>query len=156
MYTPSIYALADVVWPALLFASYERGVAAIVTGLIAEFLVLRYVFPMDWKKAVLVDATMNFASSLVGAFAIPLGGLLWELYPGVLIYKMLNTGTFNPITWAATCVMAIFISTGIETCVVRYAFHFQITKRRFWAVALANLLCTIIAYLSMIKHPPQF
>ena len=63
--------LADVVWPALLFASYERGVAAIVTGLIAEFLVLRYVFPMGWKKAILIDITMNFASSLVGAVAIP-------------------------------------------------------------------------------------
>ncbi len=156
MYTPSLYVLADVVWPALLFASYERGVAAIVTGLIAEFLVLRYLFPMGWKKAIVVDLCMNLASSLVGAVAIPLAGLLWEFFPGALIYKMLHTGTFNPVTWAATCGMAIFISTGIETCVVRYAFRFEITKRRFWAIALANLLSTAIAFVSMIKHPPQF
>src|ERR1017187_485682 len=123
--------LADVVWPALLLASYERGVAAVAAGLVTELLVLRFVFPMAWKKALLVDISMNLASSLVGAVAIPLAGFLWEFFPGVLIYKIFNMGTFNPVTWTATCGMAIFISTGVETSIVRYLFHFQISKRRF-------------------------
>jgi hypothetical protein len=127
-----------------------------VTGLAVELLVLRFVFPMSWNKALLVDVRMNLASSLVGAIAIPLAGFAWEFFPGSILYKIFNMGTFNPVTWTATCVMAVFISTGIEVGIVRYPFGYRITYRRFWAIALANLLSTAVAYLSMLKHPPKF
>ena len=126
-----------------------------MTGLLAEFIVLRFVFPMSWKKALVVDLVMNLASGLVGAVAVPLAGVIWEFFPGSLYMKAFNMGTFNPITWTATCLMAIFISAAIEVAVVRYAFKFTITKRRFWAVVLANVLSTAIAYISMVRHPPQ-
>jgi hypothetical protein len=147
--------LADFVWPALILASRMRSLAPIIAGLIFEFLVLRFVFPMPWKKAAVVDLLMNAASGLAGVVLIPLAGFIWELFPGIFIYKLFNIGTFNPMTWAATCVMAVFISTGIEVLVVRFAFGFEITRRRFWCMALANLGSTAIAWASLQIHPPQ-
>ena len=92
---------------------------------------------MPWKKALLVDVVMNAASALVGYFVFP------------------GWGTFNVLGWAATCAIAVFLSTGIETLVVRLVFRFAITKRRFWAITLANLGSTAIAFVSMVRHPPN-
>jgi hypothetical protein len=147
--------LADLVWPALILADRMRSLTAILAGLIFEFLILRYVFPMTWKRALLIDLTMNAASALVGAILIPVAGIIWEFFPGTLIYHMFHMGTFNPLTWMATCVMAVFISTGIEVLVVRMLFAFDITKRRFWSIAVANLGSTFIAWISLQIHPPQ-
>jgi len=130
--------------------------APILAGLFFEFLVLRYFFPMPWKKAVIIDLVINAASGIVGALLIPLAGIIWEFFPGLILYKVLNMGTFNPLTWAATCIMAVFISTGIETLVIRFGFKFEITKRRFWSLALANLGSTAIAWISLQIHPPRF
>jgi hypothetical protein len=110
---------------------------------------------MRWKKALLVDLVMNLASGLLGAVAIPLAGMLWEYFPGTLFYKAFHLGTFNPITWTATCLMAIFISSAVESVVVRYLFKFELDSKRFWAVVGANVLSTAIAFISLIRHPPQ-
>ena len=156
MASGELRALADMVLPALLLAARQRGIPAIAVGLLIELLVLHYVFPMSWKRATLLDLVMNAASGLAGALILPAAGFLWEFFPGSLYMKALHVGTFNPITWTATCVMAVFISSGIEVAVVRYAFKFDITKRRFWCIALANLLSTAVAFVSLLVRPPQF
>jgi hypothetical protein len=151
-----VIGLLDFVWPALLLSARMRGIWPVLIGLILELIVLRYLFPMSWKRAAAVDLTMNAISGIVGAFAIPLAGMAWEYFPGLLLYKWLNWGTFNPVTWTATCVMAVFISTGIETLVVWKLFSYQVTSRRFWSIATANLLSTALAWGSLVIRPPQF
>jgi hypothetical protein len=151
----TIALLADFVWPALILAVRMRSVAPILAGLVFEFLVLRYIFPMVWKKAVLIDLVMNAASGLLGVVLIPLAGFIWEFFPGMFLYKLFHMGTFNPMTWAATCLMAVFISTGIEVLVVWRFFDFEVTKRRFWSLALANLGSTAIAWVSLLIHTPR-
>jgi biotin transporter BioY len=113
-------------------------------------------FPAELEEAIIVDVTMNAASAALGAFLLPAAGFLWEFFPGQLYMGWLHMGTFNPITWAATCIIAVFLSTGIESAVVRVLFGYELTKRRFWSVALANLLSTAIAFCSLLIHPPQF
>ena len=132
-----------------------RSLSPILTGLIFELLILRYIFPMTLAKALLVDIAMNAASALAGAVIIPLVGLLWEIFPGMVIYPIFHMGTFNPLTWAATCLMATFVSTGIEVFVVTKAFSFETTKRRFWSIALANAGSTAIAWASLLMHPAR-
>ena len=110
---------------------------------------------MPWKKALLVDVVMNAASALVGYFVFPWVGLAWEFPGGSAIEKLTGWGTFNVLGWAATCAIAVILSNGIETLVVRLVFRFAITKRRFWAITLANLGSTAIAFVSMVRHPPN-
>lgn len=150
-----IQSLADVIWPALLLAARMRSLTPILTGLLLELLILRYIFPLGWKKALIIDLSMNAISSLAGAILIPLAGMAWEVFPGLILYHKLNMGTFNPVTWAATCVMAVFISTGIEVAVVRFLFVLEITRKRFWTIAPANFGSTLIAWISLQIHPPQ-
>jgi hypothetical protein len=147
--------LADVVWPALYLAAKLYSLIPILAGLLFELLVLRYLFPMPWKKALLVDIVMNAASALVGYFVFPWVGLAWEFTGGEAIDRLLGWGTFNPIGWATACAMAVFLSAGIEALVVRWIFRFAMTKRRFWAIALANLGSTAIAFVRMVRHPPN-
>jgi S-formylglutathione hydrolase FrmB len=38
------------------------------------------------------------------------------------MYRVFNIGTFNPITWGATCLAAALLNTGVEYMVLRIAF----------------------------------
>jgi hypothetical protein len=53
-------------------------------------------------------------SSLLGWALIPLAGVAWEIFPSIPLYKLLDIGTFNPGTWAATIIHTILLvaSTG--------------------------------------------
>jgi hypothetical protein len=72
-----------------------------------------------------------------------------------LIMWAFETGTFNPYTWAGTCLFSIFISAGIETAVVRWIFQYKISAKRFWWIALANIGSLSIAFVSLLLRPPQ-
>ena len=147
--------VADVVWPALVLERRMLSILPILFGLVFEAAVLRYGFPMPWEKAVLVDVVMNGISTVAGILLLPLAGFLWEFFPGLLLEKLFKMGTFNPYTWAATCLLAMFLSTGIETAVVRWIFQYIISAKRFWLIAFANLGSVAIAFISLLIHPPR-
>src|SRR4029078_4473643 len=102
--------IADVVWPALFLEMRLLAWWAIAAGLIVELFFVRWLTAFGWGKSIVADIAMNAASSLLGVVLIPLAGVAWEFFPGVLIYKFLKIGTFNPGTWAATFLMAVFIN----------------------------------------------
>ena len=68
---------------------------------------------MSWKKAAVVDVVMNAVSTGAGIVLISALGFAWEFFPGLVLYKVFNVGTFNPGTWAATFVMAVLATTAI-------------------------------------------
>ncbi len=39
---------------------------------------------------------MNTVSAGVGIIVIPVLGLVWEIFPGIALYKFFNIGTLNP------------------------------------------------------------
>jgi hypothetical protein len=148
--------LADVVWPSLFLEQRLLSTWVIVAGLLIEWLVLwRGGFGLTWKKAVIVDVVMNFASTVVGIALVPLAGLAWEFLPGRLIYTVWHHGTFNPMTWIATLVLAVAITLGIEAMVVRGVFKILLGHRRFWTLAAANLATVSIAFVSVFVNPPK-
>jgi hypothetical protein len=113
--------LADMVWPALILEQRILSVLPIAAGLAVEWLVLwRADFGLSWKRAAVVDLAMNTVSTGAGIVTIPVLGFLWEIFPGLVIYKLFNIGTFNPGTWLATFVMAVLATTSIEAGVVRW------------------------------------
>ena len=149
--------LADMVWPALILERRILSALPISAGLVVEWLVLwRASFGLSWKKAAVVDLVMNAVSTGAGLVAIPLLGFLWEIFPGLLVYKLFNVGTFNPGTWLATFVMAVLATTATEAAVIRWGFKIPLGSRRFWILCVANVVSVAIAFASLWTNPPKF
>ncbi len=145
---------ADVVWPALYLEMRLLSSVPIVAGLIVECFVLRYGFGLTWKRAVWVDVVMNAVSTAAGVVLIPIAGIMWEIFPGSVMYKFFNIGTFNPATWTATYVMAVLLTTAIEAAVVKWLFKIPLKRGRFWMLCGANAMSVGIAFVSLMLRPP--
>jgi hypothetical protein len=147
--------LADVVWPALILEQRLLSAIPIIAGLLTEWLALRLGgFGLSWKRAAVVDVVMNLVSTAAGVPLIPLLGLAWEIFPGLVMYRFLNIGTFNPGTWVATFLMATLATTAVEAAVVKWGFKIALGWRRFGILGLANTLSVAIAFVSLWLRPP--
>jgi len=148
--------LADVVWPALLLEGRILTWWAILVGLIIEYFFVRRITDLSFSRAAFADVAMNAGSALLGILLIPIAGLIWELFPGIILYKVFNIGTFNPGTWIATILMAAAINTFIERFVLRKFFKQPVVgKRGFWLLFAGNVISIAIAFASIIYKPPQ-
>lgn len=138
--------LANLVWPALFLQNGLLSVRPILIGSLVEYLFIRQLTKFSIWKAILAVLTANGASTLLGFILIPLAGLVWELFPGILLYQFLNLGTFNPITWGATLLIAAAINALLETYVLAVIFKNPIGKRGFWWLFAANMVSVGIAF----------
>ncbi len=146
-------ALANMVWPALFLEVRLFSWWAISLGLLIEFLAIRWIFKIRWSKAVVADVAANFGSALLGIPLIPMAGILWELFPGSVYMHFLKWGTFNPITWGATYVLAILINAAVESFVLRRFFRLPVGRKQFFALAGANALSVGVAFVSLFLAP---
>jgi len=105
------------------------------------------------KKAVLADVTMNAASTILGTICLAIAGIIWEAFPGLVLYKGFHIGTFNPITWSATFILAVIINTWIEAIVLRAGFGCRLERRRVVALFLANSVTVALAGIELRWHP---
>ena len=147
---------ADVVWPALLLEGRILTWWAILIGLIVEYFVVRGITNLSFSRAAFADVAMNAGSAILGILLIPIAGIIWEIFPGMIIYKVFNIGTFNLGTWIATILMAAAINTFIERFVLRKVFKQPVVgKRGFWLLFAGNAISISIAFASIIYKPPQ-
>ena len=154
---PTQLILADIVWPALILEQRILNVLPIAAGLVVEWLFLwRADFGLSWKRAVVVDLVMNTVSTGAGIVTIPVLGFLWEIFPGLVIYKLFNIGTSNPGTWLTTFVMPVLATNSVEALVVRFGFKIPLGSRRFWILCAANVISVAIAFASLWTNPPKF
>lgn len=129
---------------------------AILAGLIIEYFFVRLITNLPPAKTVWADVAMNAASAALGLFLIPIAGIAWEFFPGIIIYKIFNIGTFNPGTWVATIFMAAFINTFIERAALRKFFEQPVTGRReFWLLFAGNFLSVALAFASLLAFRPK-
>ncbi|MHB8137854.1 MAG: hypothetical protein ACYDGO_05635 [Smithellaceae bacterium] len=142
-------ACADVVWPALYLISRMVTWWSIAVGLVVEYLFVRQLTQFDIKKSIIVDLSMNVASCLVGIILIPLLGVGWEVFPGIVLYKMFGIGTFNPGTWTATFLIAVFVNAFLENFVINKGFKKTLGWRGFWWLSIANGVSVGIALVSI-------
>jgi hypothetical protein len=145
--------LADVIWPAAFLENRLLSVWIISAGLFIEYFIVWRVTSLGVWRSILADVTMNAASTLLGIVLIPLAGIAWEFFPGILLYKWFNLGTFNPGTWAATFVLAVLINSVLEMTVLRVAFKQRFGKRLFLWLCLANALSVGLAMASFLIYP---
>ena len=134
----STAALADMVWPALILETRLFSWWAITVGLVAEYLFVRVFFRRSIQSSLVATLAANAASSLAGVVLIPLVGIVWEFFPGMIYMTLLNWGTFNPITWAATFALACAVNTLIEIQVYKRGFAWTVRRREFVGIFLAN------------------
>jgi hypothetical protein len=147
---------ADVIWPSLILERRLLCALPISAGLVAEWVALFFGgFGLSWKKTIVVDLVMNTVSSIVGIFLIPILGIVWEIFPGSLIYWIFQVGTFNPVTWLATFLLSTCASTAIEAVVIGRGFKIPLDWKRFWILFAANAVSTAIAFVSLWIHPPR-
>ena len=144
---------ADVVWPALFLEIRLFSWWAIAVGLVAEYLFIRWLFKQTIQRSLIATVAANAASSVAGILLIPLAGILWEFFPGMIYMKALNWGTFNPITWAATFVIACLVNTAIEALVYKNGFKLTVRKREFWWIFVANAVSVGVAFVTLFMVP---
>lgn len=129
---------------------------AILAGLIVEYFFVRGITDLSFSRAAWADIAMNALSAVLGVLLIPIAGLILEIFPGIVIYKIFNIGTFNPGTWMETILMAAAINTYIERFALRKFFKQPVVGRRcFWMLFLANAISITLAVGSLFCYPPK-
>ncbi len=128
------------VWPALVLETKLLSVPIILTSLLIEALILKIIFTLSIQTALWRSIMINLASALCGILFIPVAGVIWEFFPGLMLYPLLGVGTFNPLTWAATFLMALALTTSIELAVIRRFYGIRIRQKDALLWTAANLV----------------
>jgi len=144
-------ALANVVWPALYLETRLFSWWAIGIGLLVEFFFLRWLFGLSYKQAALADLSANAVSAVTGLVLIPVAGFLWELFPGSLINWVFDWGTFNPVTWLGTFLLACVVNALLEAIVYRTWFvrDLRFRSKQFVWLILVNAISVGVAVASL-------
>jgi hypothetical protein len=146
--------LADVVWPALYIIARSYTWWGISLGLVIEYVTLRAIANVSWRKAVLAVLAVNAVTALAGYFAIPLLTFAWEYVLEYTIYQFLHLGTFNPIGWCSTILVMGAITGFPEYLLLRFAFRTEFKRRwpsLWWW--FANCLSVLVAFISVVIWP---
>ncbi|GMW00753.1 MAG: hypothetical protein AMXMBFR84_18900 [Candidatus Hydrogenedentota bacterium] len=147
---------ADLVWPALVLETGLTTWWIIAVGLLVEFVAILWVWKLPPGKAALITLCANLLSTLLGMILIPLAGVAWEVFPGLVFYFVFGIGTFNPITWTATFILAVLINTFLEGAAIHYLFKQPFGKRYALWLGAANAVSVAVAFANIMLNPPKF
>lgn len=147
--------LANVVWPALYLETRLFSWWAISFGLIIEYFFIKQIFNLESKYTLKAVLVANIISAILGIILIPLGGLIWEIFPGLIFYHFFELGTFNPITWGGTFLLASFINAIVEGLAYEKIFKIELLlkSRKFLYLFLINMLSASLAFISIWIYP---
>ena len=145
--------VADVVWPGLFLGVKLVGLTVILVGLLVEFCALWLVLKFPWPKAILADVVMNLVSVVPGAVLLGIASVGWEIFPGIAMYQWLGVGTFNPVTWSATFVMAVLINASLESATLRFVFKYPFSRKVLVTLLVANSVSVAVAGVGLYLKP---
>jgi hypothetical protein len=146
--------LTDVVWPILYILARSCTWWGIALGLVVEYLALRWIANINWKKAVIAVVAVNAATSLLGVVAIPLLTFAWEFILTYTVYQVVRVGTFNPFGWVSTIIVIGAITAFPEYFLLTRAFRIQFRGKRSWLWWwLANCVSVLIAFITVVIWP---
>ena len=150
-------AYANMVWPAVYLEVRLFSWWAISAGLVIESIFVLKLFNLPATKVFIATFGANFVSAVAGIILIPLSGIAWEIFPGSIFNDLLNMGTFNPITWGATFILACMINVAIEGMVYQKIFKlpFMFKSKAFFWFLLANAFSVGVALISVFIKPLQ-
>ena len=152
------FAFADVVWPALYFSARMldfHWAWVILMGLVADWPFYHIAMKATWKRSILGCLVANAISTILGIVLIPISGLIWEFTAGQILYHFFNIGTFNPITWGGTVILAALVNSLIEAAALRIVFKIPFTKRVFLLLLAANTISVLFVFISLMVNMPR-
>jgi hypothetical protein len=138
---------ADVVWPALLLAGRLSAWWCIALSIVIEAAALWRLAKWRPAKAFLASIVMNAVSTFCGTLLLPVAGIRWESTASFTVNAWFGWGTFNVVSEAATWMIAVILSTVIETFVLWLVFCAPWTRRLTLVVLSANAVTVLIALL---------
>lgn len=140
---------ANVVWPAAILTQGFYTWWVIAAGLVIEWMAIQRLFGLSVGRAAFVDLVANAASALLGVLLIPIAGFAYELFPGSLINWALSWGTFNPVAWLATVLLAALVNLVVEATIMKREFKLPLTRRTKWILYATNLVTVSLAIVAM-------
>lgn len=146
--------IANVIWPSLYLVRHLNIWWVVISSLLLEFLCLRFLVSGPIWKIGVMTLVMNLGSALVGLIAIPGLGLAWELIASVSINPLFQWGTFNPLSWIVSGILAVLINAVIEMLILSWIFKIHWTRKFFAWLLVANGLTVGLAYGSILMNPP--
>ncbi len=148
-------AFANAVWPALYLETRLFSFWAIGIGLVIEFITIKWLFTLSVKKSIIAVVFANLLSSVAGIVLIPLAGIVWEIFPGSVMYWAFGIGTFNPVTWIATFILGCLVNGLLEGSVYKRWFvpEFRFKSKAFLWLLAANSLSVGAAFISLLLKP---
>ena len=132
-------AYANSIWPALYLEMKILSWLPISAGLVIEYLFVRKLTGFFIKRSIVVDVSMNLASTLLGIVLIPLFGAVWEIFAGM--------------SWLATFFLATLLNAVIETIVLQKIFKVNKRWSNFWWLFLANAFSVGLAVWALFLAP---
>jgi hypothetical protein len=138
---------ADVVWPALLLAGRLAAWWCIAVSILVEAAALWRFAKWRAVKALVASVVMNTVSAFCGTLLLPVAGLRWETTASPTLYSWFGWGTFSVANEAATWLIAVILSTVIETFVLWLVFCVPWTRRLTFVVLSANAVTVLLALL---------
>ena len=87
---------------------------------------------------------------------IPFVGIIWEVFPGILLFKLFNWGTFNPLTWIANLFLAGLVNAFVEGETIKRIFKYKLTRKEYILLFIANLITVGVALASLALYPPKY
>ncbi len=146
---------ANLVWPALFVAERLFTWWAIGIGLVVEFFFVWRLFGFTPLRALWATVAANAVSALAGVILIPLAGLGWELFPGLILYTFRISSTFSLVSWVATFILGCLVNALLEGAVYRKGFKVELrskSKTFAWLV-IANAFSVGAAVASLWLDP---
>ncbi len=149
---PSL-ACAAFVWPAVYLETRLFSLWVVGLGLIVEFFFVRWLFRPSLGKAALATFAASVVSAVAGAVLVPLAGIAWEFLAMWSYQRWFGWGSFNPLTWLVTLVLACLINTTVECLIYRFGFRFTVKRREVLWFLLANAVSVGLAFGSLWLAP---
>ena len=154
---------ANVIWAALVLEKRLFSWWAISIGLLVEWLFVRQLFQITFRKAALATVAANAFSAILGIPLIPLAGLVWELVPALLDWFIKKSvpalfdhidlyAVGKVISWCGTLVIACAVNVLLEGLFYKkvFKFDFLFKSRKFLWFMLANFASVGAAAVSLI------
>lgn len=141
---------ANVIWAALVLETRLFSWWAVSIGLLVEWLFVRQLFQVTFRKAALAAIAANAFSAILGIPLIPLAGFVWELVPELLwfieesvpaLFDHIDLSAVNKIIrWCGTLVIACAVNVLLEGLFYKKVFKFDFLFRsgKFLWFMLAN------------------
>lgn len=136
--------LANVIWPALELTGGLMTWWVIAAGLVIEWPFVKVAASRGWGWSAAMTSVMNGVSAGLGLFLIPISGVLLEVVASLSWNNWPGWGTYNPVTWTLTFVLAAAVNAGIETACLKAAKVARL-RRAFWLLLLANAVTVWLA-----------